>query len=180
MLCTYLCSYVHICTDHNVHTHTYRRIEGHSRSRMYVYRFQSNTRASTDKFYLQTFHLICKRLAEAQLEAEAAQSARVLRRALCPSLFRTLSLSLSRSLARSLSRSLALSLSLSALCMHVLSHVFFNIADDASVDIRAGDDGDCAAALLGVKDAAGAAPQLCSSLQLSIRSRSRSRCHSQP
>ncbi|KAI8046136.1 hypothetical protein M5D96_002336, partial [Drosophila gunungcola] len=62
--CTYLCSYVHICTDHNVHTHTKESEHpGTHTLTICVYRFQSNTRASTDKFYLQTFHLICKRVA---------------------------------------------------------------------------------------------------------------------
>lgn len=71
LLCTYLCSYVHICTDHNVHTLAHAHIErkrasilAHTHTlTICVYRFQSNTRASTDKFYLQTFHLICKRVA---------------------------------------------------------------------------------------------------------------------
>lgn len=74
LLCTYLCSYVHICTDHNVHTLAHAHIErkrasilAHTHTlTICVYRFQSNTRASTDKFYLQTFHLICKRVAAPQ------------------------------------------------------------------------------------------------------------------
>lgn len=71
-ICAVMFTFVLIIMYTHSHTHTSskrERASWHTHTHtltICVYRFQSNTRASTDKFYLQTFHLICKRVAAPQ------------------------------------------------------------------------------------------------------------------